>query len=431
LNKWFSGAAQVHGLRTILCHLIATSLPSRVIQEFEEEKVRRAFDAMGTPFNISADEWFSSLRDVPGSAGHLPLDSPIPALRVQLRVSPAAGIFDIDSAISKLAEAALSTLRSSSGWNHLFLSAPTAVFFVHDLGKPVLSYVAKPCAFVQIGHQVEDEVTWAFDPGEGFATQEDDDLCWTHPASGAQWNGFVDQSILPHESYAAVLRQRRLIQSAADMTFWRFESNRGVFELLHSLSGIKEVILQEGDHHLLFAFPSSEQGGAATSLAAYCSRNDLHYQILTKDESGRLIALIEEMPEIDSKMVSKRHELESPIDLMSRAFLLEIKAKLPTRMSFLIKVLRYKWKREAEWGFDAYLGEETKKVGSEELLGRLFDIQTIRAQQMLDITPSAKGELLLYLRRVVSTTDRASNVAHSLLQDLQQVQQDLQSLADE
>lgn len=47
LNKWFSGAAQVHGLRSVSVHLISTEMPDRAVRECDPESVKSAFKAAG------------------------------------------------------------------------------------------------------------------------------------------------------------------------------------------------------------------------------------------------------------------------------------------------------------------------------------------------------------------------------------------------
>jgi hypothetical protein len=61
--------------------------------------------------------------------------------------------------------------------------------------------------------------------------------------------------------------------------------------------------------------------------------------------------------------------------------------------------------------YDALMGEQHTTVGSEELLGRLFGILTIRGHRMLDIGVNENGRLLLMFRRVVESTVQATEVA--------------------
>ncbi len=75
--------------------------------------------------------------------------------------------------------------------------------------------------------------------------------------------------------------------------------------------------------------------------------------------------------------------------LAERFFTLELKKTFPNGTPQLERLLTYKWECEAKWGFDALQGEQTKQVGSEELLGLLFEFATIRGPQMLDL--AARG----------------------------------------
>ncbi|MGO9084520.1 MAG: restriction endonuclease [Candidatus Sulfotelmatobacter sp.] len=430
LNKWFSGAAQVHGLRNISVRLISTEMPDRVIRECNPESVKSAFNTLGTPFALTADRWFSTLHDVPGTAGQLPLDAPIPALRAQVTETSGTGPFDVDAAVTSAASAALASLGSTSGWFHQFVSAPSSVFMVHDLRRPIMCEVGNARSLIKVGNEIEDELTWSFDPGIGFTRLDDGDLSWTHEATGAGWNVAVVQPIGPHEAYGLALRQQQLIRSASKYKFWRLTSTQRNMDLLQALATREGMILQQGHEHLLLALSMPDGEFAAAQLEAYCSRNLVPYEVLDDDERQKVISHIEELPQSDSKMVSQLRELESPIDLTGRLVSLHLTSRIKGKLPPLWKMLTYKWDYEARWGFDALRGKDHLTLGSEEILGRLFDFQTVRGSRMLDIGLNDKRELLLYLRRSVTSTARASAVASELLGELQRIQEELNSLIE-
>ena len=169
LNKCFSGAAQVHGLRSISVHLISTAMPDRAVRECDPESVKSAFKTLGTSFTLTVERWFSSRHDVPGTAQQLPLDAPIPALKAQVSEGSGSGPFNLDAAVTSVGSSALASLGSTSGWFHQFVSAPSSVFVVHDLRRPIMSEVGNARSLVKVGDEVEDEFTWSFDPGAGFS----------------------------------------------------------------------------------------------------------------------------------------------------------------------------------------------------------------------------------------------------------------------
>jgi hypothetical protein len=432
LNKWFSGAAQVHGLRSVSVRLISTEMPDRAARECNPELVKSAFKALGTSFTLTADQWFGSKHDVPGTSEQLPLDAPIPAIKAQISASSGSGPFDVDAAVTSAAWASLASLGSTSGWYHQFVSAPSSVFMVHDLRRPIMCEVGNARSLVKVGDKIEDEFTWSFDPGAGFSRDDDGDLSWTHQATGVGWSVAVNQSIGPDEAYGIALRQQQLIRSASKYKFWRLRSTQRNLDLLQALATREGMILQQGDDHLLLALSMPNGQSVGARLEAYCTRNEVPYEVLNDDERQDVIAHIEELPQSESKMVSQVRELESPIDLTSRlvflhaATLMRIRRGLPD----LWKLLKYKWEYEVERGFDALMGESQMTLGSEEIRGRLFDFQTVRGSHMLDIGLNAKRELLLYLRHQVKSTARASEIASELLEELQRIQDELKSLTN-
>jgi hypothetical protein len=55
------------------------------------------------------------------------------------------------------------------------------------------------------------------------------------------------------------------------------------------------------------------------------------------------------------------------------------------------------------------------------------DIQTIRGTQMLDIGVGKNNNALLFLRRVITTTERASAVVAEMMTDTKQIGAELQN----
>jgi Restriction endonuclease len=430
LNKWFSGAAQVHGLRSVSFRLISTQMPDRTVRKREPEAVKAAFEALGTSFTLAADSWFGSLHDVPGSAGQLPLDAPIHALRAEVTDSTGIGVFDLHGAVTSAASAALTSLDKPEGWLHQFVSAPAAVFFVYDLRKPILCEVGEARSLVKVGDEIEDEFKWSFDPGPGFSRGDNGDLSWTHEATGAEWNIGVSQPITPHEAHGIALRQQQLIQSASHYNFWRLEWSRRNMELLQAIAPSEGMILQQGDEFLLLALSTPDQDAAGARLEAYCTRNEVPFKVLDDDERRRVISQIEELPQAGSKMVSQLRELESPVDLTERFASMHVMRKPGGKLPTPLRLLMYKFEYEVRRGFDALMGEDHATMGSEEVLGRLFDLHTIRGDHMLDIGLSSDGEMLLYLRRRVTNTGRASLIATELLDELQGIEVELNSLTE-
>jgi len=76
------------------------------------------------------------------------------------------------------------------------------------------------------------------------------------------------------------------------------------------------------------------------------------------------------------------------------------------------------------------MGEDHAILGSEEVLGRIFDLHTIRGDHMLDIGLGSDGEMLLYPRPRVTNSGRASLIATELLDELQRIEVELNSLTE-
>jgi hypothetical protein len=427
LNKWFSGAAQVHGLRSVSLSLVISEMPGRAVRESDPEAVLQAFQALGSSFTLTVDSWFASLHNVPGVAGKLPLNSPIPALRAQV-TDNGVGLFDVESAVKNAATAVLSSVEDATGWMHLSVSSQSAAFFVHDLGKPIMCEVGEGRSLVKIGDEIEDEFRWSFDPGAGFIRDEDDYLSWTHEATDARWDVVVTQPIRPHEAYAIALRQQQVIQAASEYRFWRLESSQRNLELLQAVSDMESMILRDGDQHLLLALEMPEGEAIAARFEEYCTRNEVPFRVLDEEERAEVLSRIEELPHSHFKLVSQSRELESPIDLTERVVSLRALTNLEGKRPILMEMLLYKMNYEVKWGFDAFMGNDSFTLGSEELQGRLFDYLSIRGDRMLDIGFADDGEMAVVLRRRVTVPERASRIASEMQTEMDQTMSELAGL---
>lgn len=427
LNKWFSGAAQVHGLRTVSVRMVSTKMPDREVQDCEPERVLTAFDGDKGRFTLTADTWFASAEEVPGAAGKLTWNSPIPALRAQL-TQKTAGLFAVDDAVMAAGAAALSSLGKAEGWFHQYVSAPTSVLVVHDLQRPVMCEIANARALVKVGEEIEDELVWSFDPGEGFVRDEEEELSWSHELTGTEWSVTVQQPIGFQEGYGIKLRQEQMIRSAGSYTFWMLDDTRRNQELVFSLISVQGMVLQHGEH-LLLALPLPAAESTARQFESFCKRNDVPYRKLDDDERQIVLSRVEEIPIVEAKLVSSMRELQSPIDLTTRFAVLNRKLSFPPfSVRAWPEMLVYKWGWEQKRGFDALAGQTSAQLGSEELRGRLFDIQSVRGSHMLDIG-LGKEELLLFLRRIVDIPDRASSIAAEMMAELERIIEDLKAIA--
>lgn len=430
LNKWFSGAAQVHGLRSVSLSLVISEMPGRAVLESEPEAVLAKFKALGSSLTLTVDSWFTSLHSVPGVAGTLPLNSPIPALRIQV-ADNGAGLFDVESAVRKAAAAALSSVAGADSWFHLFVSPPSAAFFVHDLGKPIMCEIGEGWSFVKIGDQIEDEFRWSFDPGPEFTPDEDGYLSWTHETTDAHWDVVVSQPVGPHEAYAIVLRQQQVIQAASEYRFWRLESSQRNLDSLRAVSDMESMLLTDGDQHLLLGLEMPKGETIAARLEEYCTRNEVPFMVLNEEERANVLSRIEELPQSASKFVSQSSDLESPIDLTERVVSLRAATSLEGKRPILREMLLYKLNYEGKWGFDAFKGNDSLTLGSEELRGRLFDYLSIRGNRMLDIGFTDEGKMAVALRRRVTVPERASRIACEMQTEMNQILSELASLCRE
>jgi hypothetical protein len=87
--------------------------------------------------------------------------------------------------------------------------------------------------------------------------------------------------------------------------------------------------------------------------------------------------------------------------------------------------------REVNWGFDAFMGNDSLTLGSEELQGRLFDYLSIRGDRMLDIGFTDDGEIAVVLRRRVTVPERASRIASEMQPEMNQILSELAGLCRE
>ena len=95
--------------------MVTTQMPDRDVRDCDPERVQAAFNGNGDKFTLSTDTWFAGAHEVPGAAGQLTWNSPVPALKARI-TQPASGRFDVDLAVVSAGTAALSSIGQVDGW---------------------------------------------------------------------------------------------------------------------------------------------------------------------------------------------------------------------------------------------------------------------------------------------------------------------------
>jgi hypothetical protein len=211
LNKWFGGMAQSHGLRSFFSDLVVIEMPSGRSSDAKLSELAAALNGTDAPtplddigtftaeigkaLVVTISDSFASAADLklpfsdPRSAA-MPLNAPFRALRVHA-ANTSEGVYDPDAILDRIVitiAGALTRPKNDSWW-YVAAAPPQAFVFLQDVAKPVLVPIGRAKTFVRTDSEsINDEQTWALDPGDGFvaASPPDDEgeLTWTHEHTG-------------------------------------------------------------------------------------------------------------------------------------------------------------------------------------------------------------------------------------------------------
>jgi len=455
LNKWFSGMAQVHGLRSFFLDLVFRKMPSGEDSTLKAEhfaatlkgrigaEIRQgdaSFDVViddGLSLNIS--DWFRGSDDlglphlVPGENGYLNL--PLAAVRVHVSLSQRVAVYDpalYRDRLARLFGDCLPDLPDGHWW-HVVATPPQAFSFLHDTANAVLITVGQAEAYVRVGRNaLMNERRWAVEPGETFerlSNPEDaDDRAWKESRTGLTLRVITEQPVNPVAALDFHFRQKQIMAQLRTHRFRAIENaDAVVVDTVRRLSDPRWFVLQSSSGDLFWAFPSDATQEDVARIENALARRDIQVFYVGDEDRDRIISQIDATPPLGTTILSgSDNDLSTPIDLRSRVFWFsrEIKLKRAPTFDHLRALVELKLEYEARYGYD-FLGRKDQMIiASEELRRFLFDVFSFRGRRMMDVG-LMKNKVSIHWRTRESVIGSASQLAAQYAEECVQLEQEV------
>jgi hypothetical protein len=456
LNKWFSGMAQSHGLRSFFTDVLILKMPAGKHCDMKIEDFAARMKGVDSAQSESETEGFSLKIDkfltvrindsfatpadlkVPFSdprSATMPLNTPFRALRVHASIT-AEGVYDPDQCrdrvVAKLGDA-LPKAKGDSWW-YIAAAAPQAFVFLQDVAKPVLVPVGNPKAFVRVGSEpTRSEQDWALDPGKDFvnaATAEDqDELFWRHTKSGADLHVLVDQALPAWRVSDMFVRQDQISRRLGKLSFWAIERAQGVtIARVRNLCPPDWPILQSSDGTLFWAHPEDKEAEAA-EMATVLERVGITCLRVRDKDRDSIVAQVAATPSETGMITSSRGDLLTPMRLSQRTFWLSDKITFSGRLTRkqYLDLLELKSRYEEKYGYDFFHGKNSVTIAGEEVQRILADLLTIRGTRMLDIGVDDQ-ELLVNVRIIGDSLASGEAIAKECVREMAMIEQQIETL---
>ena len=441
LNKWFSGMAQVHGLRNFSLDLIFGTMPSgrngTPNAEYFLPTFRNRFGAKvsqgETSFNVEVDDDLSltisdSIRvtkdlELPYvvSAGNGYLNVPLAAVRVDMSLSPGVTVYDpafYRDRVAYLFAEVLPDLPNDSWW-HVVVTPAQALCFLHDAARPVWITVSQPEAYVRVrAHAIMHERRWAVDPGEAFERvvnpEDRGDRSWKHRGAGFTLRVFTEHLVDPEAALMFHFRQKQIAGELATHSFRVIENaDPSIVDTVRRLCDPRWFVLRASSGDLFWAYPPGTNQEDVGRIESALTRRGIEVLYVEDRDREQIISHIDTTPPVGMTTLSGSDDVVStPVDLRSRMFWFSREVAL-TRVftsDNLRALLAFKCEYEARYGYDLLDGRDSMTIASGELRRFLFDVLTVRGRRMVDVGFTNKT-LSIHLRVREADIESASQLA--------------------
>ena len=454
LNKWFSGMAQSHGLRSFFTDIVILQMPGGEDSGTKLSEIAPGIKGAAPAGSGEKDEEFLvdigellkarlspsfatpiDLR-IPFSdpkSGSLPPNVPFNAVRAHASVSSDA-VYDPEQYRNRIAAMIGDALPDAGkdGWWYIAAGPPQAFIFLQDVAKPVLVALGGSETFVRVGAaSTMREQEWALTPGSDFVAVGDkenhDELIWKHEKAGATLQMLVAQGLPMWQVANLFLRQSQLKERLKGLVLRAIENaSAQTVALVRNLCRMDWPVLQSGRGDLFWAYPHEEEAEAA-EMKATLERQGVTVLSVDDEDKARIINDVQASPSEEPGLIAtSRGDLLTPIQLQERIFWLTSSMKLtPVDPAKLVDLVHMKVHYEQRHGFDLLGGKESRQFAGEEIHRILSDGLSLRGARMLDIAPDEEGLMVSLRIRTRGNHASAAEFAEECLREMESIKSEI------
>lgn len=457
LNKWFSGMAQAHGLRSFSFDLAITRLPEG---DFNDLEPKTLFEALGRIdqaekvendlYQIEMDEkisftittWFRSDLDLDvryvSPKENKVVNAPVRTLKIQVSLKADVSSYSPeaiqDRIVGFIAEAILPQTDQDEWW-YLIATSPQAFVFLHDIITPKVIPVGLSQTYVKAcGSQITREREWIFPTGEEYKRligEDQDELCWAHFPSGTEIWLLLEQHPHPIAAYENYLRQLELIERLQDYELRVVPAaSKKTVDLVRNCTGPKWVVMVAEDHTLFFAFPREEDEDTIRRVERSLRDRQITVLHIKEKHKNSVLERIDTSPNLGGIVTGSESEIVTPVMLNKRVYLLtrQIKVVPPKEKETWLRLFKFKRKYESQHGVKDLM-KETNRFSIDEIAANLYDMLSVRGTRMLDITFSDE-EMKIAFRVREPSADSTNMILPAFIKELDEIERGLSEVLE-
>jgi len=253
----------------------------------------------------------------------------------------------------------------------------------------------------------------------------DDELAWNHSASDTKITLFLSQPLHPLAAFEFTARQSRLRAQLATCELRAIEKVSQIdFEKIRRLLRDPRLVMLSDDLGTIFwALPQRAPAQTIADLDQLMMAHGFDVKKVTSQDRDKIVNWIDiSAPKGRPFLNSTESEITTPIWLPDRQYhlLRELYHTGTPSIDVLGALVTLKVDYENRHGYDFLKGKDTTAIEASEILGYLFDIQSMRGTRMIDIGVQ-DDKILLYMRVRETSLRSAGDAVPEYLSDLDEL----------
>ena len=450
LNKWFSGMAQVHGLRKFQFSVVCQRCPHGTSENWPqftmnkmlaipvEEEGKIILSVPGnSDFAFGVQSWFKNdlSLGIPYTLLSEPEINNVPLYSLEVNVSVASSVNqykpeEYKRLIVQHVSDFLPALNENEWWHVVATPCEGAVFF-QETNSPSSIVLTKTERFIKVPDvPLLSEDKWLEIDNGQYLREEKDGFSWRTLSENENLslNLYVTSRLLPIAAFQQYLLTKRQIERMRDYKFFCvINPTEETFDTVRHLAfPFLWPVMQSSKGDLFWACPSAEVEKQTIQIQKVLERTGISVRSIKSEGREKILDRVE-MPTNTTFYASGANDLVFPVSINERI----IQASISKVLSFddslevLAELLMFKLNFEAECGFDPFKGKLHRKIASEEIRGQLLDLLTFRGRKMLDLS-FREGKLSIFLRSKLTTQEILNDSAARIRDEIQKIAEDIE-----
>jgi hypothetical protein len=462
LNKWFSGMAQSHGLRTFKFDVSFLKMPFQtaaaatdfqaIISHMLANNIVDTTDKLTEFVAIMKDDIKIKLKKWYQFAGSLDINLNIPERESQFWHQPLYA-FNIEITIpekinkytpSLIKEDVIGYLfgqlpslsSSPTEWWHILASQAKSFIYLHDISEPRQLELDSTHPFILVNNKLFTEYEYCNLASPDFKVKpnaEEERAIWIHNSDGIECIQLFEQSLNPAETFNYQQIQLGQLETLAN---YQFRAARNIDN--SQAMRIRRILPQnwigmtENEDVFIWCFPPESRDDQVKFIEKKLEVLGIKVLQIRDEDIPRILKnMAKDIPPVQLITITELSDAATPINLLQRGFWVykELLLSKPVDLEMAMKLLNFKFGYENEQGFDYLRGASTLKSHSSELPNMLFDLFTVRCNKMVDIA-ILDNPITVNWRYFPNSIDTSYNLAKQAIAEFNNLYNEIKNLLE-